>query len=198
MRNKRRCDYELPRQSCRLGLACVDNFTQVQFWFCLELPRKGSAKGGGIRDARAKVRPVNWLTPETQDPETQPHFAHSGGKNSCTASIGSRQPRKILRTAFGKQFPCGRLILTHRSHIKRRCFKLFKAHSSQEVASEVDCVFKRRDRGIMWGRRKNSRHLSCIKVVAGRGQGARMPIRCCQALRSAASLLHYLKLVGRS
>ncbi len=61
--------------------------TQVLLWFCLELPRKESAKGGGIFDARVEVHPVNWLTPEAQDPETQPHIAHSGGSggDSCTA-----------------------------------------------------------------------------------------------------------------
>jgi hypothetical protein len=35
-----RCDCELPRQSCRLGRACVDFSTQVLLWFCLVLPRK--------------------------------------------------------------------------------------------------------------------------------------------------------------
>ncbi len=59
--------------------------TQVLRWFCFEFPRKGNAKGGGIRDARVKVHPVNRLTPEAQDPETQSHFAHSGGRDSCTA-----------------------------------------------------------------------------------------------------------------
>ena len=48
------------------------------------------------------------------------------------------------------------------------------------------------------GPSKSSRHLSCIKVVARRGQGARMPIRCCQTLRSAASRLHCPKSVGMS
>ena len=33
--------------------------TQVQLLFCLELPRKGSAKGSGIRDAQVKAYPVN-------------------------------------------------------------------------------------------------------------------------------------------
>ena len=85
MHIERRCDCELPRQSCRLGRACVDFFfTQVLLWFCLELPRKGSAKGGGICDARVEVHPVNWLTPEVQNPETQTHFVHSGGRDSCT------------------------------------------------------------------------------------------------------------------
>ncbi len=56
---------------------CVCRFilTQVLLWIFLELPRKGSAKGGGIRDARVKVHPVHWSTPEAQDPETQPHSA---------------------------------------------------------------------------------------------------------------------------
>ncbi len=65
-----------------VGRVCVHFFTQVVFWFCLELSRKGSAKGGGVRYARVKVYPVNWLTPEAQDPETQLHFAHSGGRDS--------------------------------------------------------------------------------------------------------------------
>ncbi len=38
------------------------------------------------------------------------------------------------------------------------------------------------------GPSKSSRNSSCIKVVAGRGQEARMPIRCYQTLRSAASV----------
>ncbi len=43
-----------------LGLACEDLFlTQVLFWFGLELPRKGIAKGDGICDARVKVQPLN-------------------------------------------------------------------------------------------------------------------------------------------
>ncbi len=74
--------------------------TQVLLWFCLKLPRKGSAKEGGICDARVEVHQVNWLTPEVQNPETQTHFVHYGGRGP---SIGSRQPRKVLRTAFGKQ-----------------------------------------------------------------------------------------------
>ncbi len=86
MHIERRCDCELPRQSCRLGRACVGFFfTQVLHWFCLELPRKGSAKGGGICAARVEVYPVNWLTPEVQNPETQTRFAYSGGRDSCTA-----------------------------------------------------------------------------------------------------------------
>jgi hypothetical protein len=60
-------------------------FTQVLLWFCLELPRKGSAKGIEVRDARVKVHPVIWLTSEAQDSETQPHFVHSGGRDFCTA-----------------------------------------------------------------------------------------------------------------
>ncbi len=59
--------------------------TQVLLWFCLELLHKGSAKGGGICDARVEVHPVNWLTLEAQDPETQPHFVHSSGRGTCTA-----------------------------------------------------------------------------------------------------------------
>ena len=37
--------------------------------------------------------------------------------------------------------PCGRLILTHRSHIKLRCINVFNAHFSQEQASEEDFLF---------------------------------------------------------
>ncbi len=78
----------LPRQSCQLGRACVEFFTQVLLWFGMELPRKGSAKGGGIRDARVKARPVNWLTPEAQDPETQLQFAHSVAEILVPPSMG--------------------------------------------------------------------------------------------------------------
>ncbi len=128
MHIKRRCDCELPRQSCRLGRACVYIFDSGPALVMFGAPTQRKCEGGvGIRDARVKVHPVNWLTQEAQDPETQPHFVHSGGSDSCTAF-----PRKILRTAFGKQLPCGRLILTHRSHIKRRRIKVFKAHSSEK------------------------------------------------------------------
>ena len=133
--HRKRCDCELPRQSCRLGRACVDFlFTQVLLWFCLELPRKGSAKGGGICDARVEVHPVNWLIRRSENPrsEVQPHFVHSGGRDSFTAFHWESQTKVILRKTFGKQLLCGRLILTHRSRIKRRCIKVFKAHSSQE------------------------------------------------------------------
>ncbi len=68
--------------------------TQVLLWFCFELPLKGSAKGGRIRDARVKAQPVNWLTPDTQDPETQPQFAHSGG----------RRERKLAKDAESLAF----------------------------------------------------------------------------------------------
>ena len=86
MHIERRCDCELPRQSFRLGRSFGDFFlTQVLLWFCLELPRKGIAKGGGICDARVEVHPVNWLTPEVRNPEIQPHFVHSGGRDSYTA-----------------------------------------------------------------------------------------------------------------
>jgi hypothetical protein len=87
MHIERRCDCELPRQSCwrGMGRTCVDTLTQVLHWFCWELPRKGSAKGGGICDARVEVHLVNWLTPEVQTPETQTHFVHYGGRDSCTA-----------------------------------------------------------------------------------------------------------------
>jgi hypothetical protein len=78
---------ELPRQSWLPVGPCVCTFllTEVLLWFCLELPRKESAKGGGICDARVEVHPVNLLTPEVQNPETQTHFVHSGGRDICTA-----------------------------------------------------------------------------------------------------------------
>ncbi len=73
---ERRCDCELHRKSCRLGRACVDFLTQVLLLLCLELPRKGSEKGGGIYNARVEVH---------RDPDTQGHAAHFGGRDSCTA-----------------------------------------------------------------------------------------------------------------
>ena len=42
---------------------------RVLVQFSSVLLRKGSAKGGGICDARVEVQPFNWLTPEAQDPE---------------------------------------------------------------------------------------------------------------------------------
>ncbi len=39
----------------------------------------------GIRDVGVKAHPVNWLTPEAQDPETKPHLAHSGCRDPSTA-----------------------------------------------------------------------------------------------------------------
>ena len=103
---------------------------------CLELPRKGSAKGSGICDARVEVHPVNWLTPEVENPETQTHFVHSGGRDSCTAFHWKSPTKEILRTAFGKRLPCGRLIFTHRSHMKRRCIKVAR-HSPAQHRSGV-------------------------------------------------------------
>ena len=49
-------------------------------------------------DARVEVHPVNWLTLEVQNPETQPHFIHSGGRDP--------------RTAFHKESPT-KEIFTH-------------------------------------------------------------------------------------
>jgi hypothetical protein len=49
----------------------------------------------------------------------------------------------------------------------------------------------------MWGRRKARAICRLSKSLLDAGRGARMPIRCCQTLRSAASVLHCLKLVGR-
>ena len=133
IKNTARYDCELPRQSCRVGCACVDFFYSGPYLVLFGAPaQKKIDKGGGIHYARVKVHPVNWLTPEAQDNETQPHFAHSGGRDSCTAFHWDSPTKVNLRTAFGKQSPCGRLILTHRSHIKCRCIKVFKAHSSQE------------------------------------------------------------------
>ena len=63
------------RAGCAVRV-CRFFLTQVLLWFCLELPRKESAKGGGICDSRVEVHPVNWLTPEgpeVKNPETQPH-----------------------------------------------------------------------------------------------------------------------------
>ncbi len=94
MHIERRFVFELPRNSCRLRRACVEFLTQVLLWFCLELPRKGSAKGGGICDARVEVHLVNWLTPEVPNPETQPHFAHFGGRDSCTAFYRESQTKE--------------------------------------------------------------------------------------------------------
>ncbi len=69
-----------PKHACPFHLYCI-----LALWFPLELPRKGSAKGGGICDARVEVHPVNWSTLEVQNPETQTHFGHSGGRDTCTA-----------------------------------------------------------------------------------------------------------------
>jgi hypothetical protein len=66
MHIERRCDCELPRQSCRLVRACIFFLTQVLLWFCSELLRKGSAKGGGICDAQVEVHPVNFSLLESR------------------------------------------------------------------------------------------------------------------------------------
>ena len=79
MQIERRCDCELPRQSC------VDFFDSGPALVLFETPAQRKPKEGGICDARVEVHPVNWLTPEVQNPETQTHFAHSGGRDSCTA-----------------------------------------------------------------------------------------------------------------
>jgi hypothetical protein len=45
---------------------------------------------------------------------------------------------KILRAAFDNQSPCERLILTHRSYIKRRYIKVFKARAPlSEIGRKV-------------------------------------------------------------
>ncbi len=46
-------------------------FTQVLLWFFWSSRAEEVQKEGGIRDARVEVHPVNWLTPEAQDPETR-------------------------------------------------------------------------------------------------------------------------------
>jgi hypothetical protein len=147
----------LPRQSCRLGRACVDFFIQVLLWFVMELLRKGSAKGGGIRDARVKVHPVNWLTPEAQDPETQPRYVQSGGRDFCTAFHWKSPTKENFAHGICKKFPCGRFILAQKGRSKRRK-KIF--------------VFKRRDRGIMWGRRKALAICRVSKSLLDAGRGA--------------------------
>ena len=57
-----------PRLSFRLGRAGVFFFTEVLLWFGLELSRRISPKGGGIRDTRVKAHPVIWLTRRPQNP----------------------------------------------------------------------------------------------------------------------------------
>jgi hypothetical protein len=116
----------------------------------------------------------NRLIGKLRRPKTPKHSHISStpvAKILVPPSIGSRQPRKILRSAFGKQLPCGRLILTHRSHIKHRCIKVFKAHSSQEQASEEYFFFLRRDRGNMWGRRKARAICRVSKSLLDAGRG---------------------------
>ena len=85
MHIKKKCDCELPQQSCRLGRASVDFFDSGPALVLFRAPAQRKCEGGGICDARVEVHPVNWLTPEDQDPETQPHFVHPRGRDSCTA-----------------------------------------------------------------------------------------------------------------
>ncbi len=44
--------------------------TQVLLWFELEFLRRGSAQGGGVRDARAKAQPVHCEGPRPRDTAT--------------------------------------------------------------------------------------------------------------------------------
>ena len=95
------------------------------------------------------------LTPEVRNPETQTHFVHSGGRDFCTAFHRESPTKENLRTAFGKQLLCERLILTHRSHIKRRCIKVFSSSLIPGVSiGRRFFLLQRRDKGTTWGRRK--------------------------------------------
>ena len=60
-------------------------------WFLAPAQRKG--EGGGIRDARVKAHPVNWLTPEAQDPRHSHISPTPVAEIPVPPSIGSRQPR---------------------------------------------------------------------------------------------------------
>ncbi len=74
---------------------CVFNFlTQVLLWFGLELPRKVSgfewrwdvgfvmmpeSRSARLNGSKFQKRNLLTLEAQDQDPETQPHFAHSSG-----------------------------------------------------------------------------------------------------------------------
>ncbi len=108
-----------PRQSCRLGRACVDFFDSDPTFGLV-----WSSRAEEVRREVVFVMPESRSTrliPEARDPETQLQFVYSVGKDSCTAFHG-KSPTKdfFLRTAFGRKKSCGRLILAHRSHIKSR------------------------------------------------------------------------------
>ena len=93
--------------------------------------RRGSAKGGGTRDARVKVPPFKLgdLRPRntaTVRPLWWQRFFYR-------LPLGVANQGKFCAQTLVKKVPCGRLILTHHSHIKSRCIKVFKVHSSQEL-----------------------------------------------------------------
>ncbi len=52
MHIERRCDVCSPGNRAGWAVHVKIFLTQVLLWFGLKLPRRGSAKGGGIRDAR--------------------------------------------------------------------------------------------------------------------------------------------------
>ena len=66
MRAKKRCDVCSPGNRAGWAVRVYFFLLTSYFLFGLKLPRKGSAEVGGIRDARAKVYPLNF---EAQDPE---------------------------------------------------------------------------------------------------------------------------------
>jgi hypothetical protein len=40
---------------------------------------------GFVMPESRSTRLIGYVTPEVQNPETQTHFVHSGGRDSCTA-----------------------------------------------------------------------------------------------------------------
>ncbi len=78
MHIKRRCDCELPRQSCRLGRACVDLFYSGPALVLFGTPAKKEVRrevGFVICDARVEVHPINWLIPEVRNPPRHSHIS---------------------------------------------------------------------------------------------------------------------------
>jgi hypothetical protein len=112
--------------------------------------------------------------------------------------FGSHQPRKFLHTAFGKPLPCGRLILTHRSHIKHRCIKVSKLTHPRSKRRKKIFLFLKEEIELLCGAVEKLAPFVVYQSSCWMRQGSRMPIRCCKTLRSAASVLHCPKFVGRS
>jgi hypothetical protein len=85
---------------------CVCRFFDscIAFSLVLELPRRGSAKEGGIRDARAKVRPFNSGGQRPRDTATVRSLRWQRFLYRLSLGVANQE---VLRTALVKKFCAG-------------------------------------------------------------------------------------------